>query len=100
MKEIISKVDRALLKKELTKERFLRNTNKGSNELYIVNNNNAPNTILEIGRLREVTFRMAGGGTGEEIDIDEFDTNKNPYEQLIVWDPDKDEILGGYRYFI
>jgi hypothetical protein len=55
--------------------------------------------MKEIGRLRELTFRKAGGGTGKEIDIDDYDTcENNPYKQLIVWDPIRKEILGGYRY--
>jgi hypothetical protein len=54
--------------------------------------------MREIGRLREETFRDAGGGSGLDIDIDEFDTMENPYQQLIVWDPDAEAILGGYRY--
>ena len=48
----------------------------------------------------EITFRVAGGGTGKELDIDEFDIAENPYKQLIVWNPDANEIIGGYRYVI
>jgi hypothetical protein len=54
--------------------------------------------MLEIGRLREVTFRASGGGTGHEIDIDEYDTADAPYKQLIVWNPEEKEIVGGYRF--
>ena len=97
-KEIIAPIDKAILKQELNSERFIRKTRKGDNEIYIVNQHNAPNTLLEIGRLREVTFRASGGGTGEEIDLDEFDTNEICYEQLIVWSPEDEEIIGGYRY--
>jgi hypothetical protein len=100
MKDIIPAVDKELIIEELTEEKFLRKTNKGGNELYVVNYHNSPNILREIGRLREISFRTAGGGTGHKVDIDEFDTCENPYEQLIVWDPDKKEILGGYRYFI
>jgi hypothetical protein len=56
--------------------------------------------MYEIGRLREITFRDAGGGTGKETDIDNYDTADYPYKQLIVWDPDAREILGGYRYML
>jgi hypothetical protein len=73
-------------------------TNYGNNEIYIINNHNSPNVMQEIGRLREVTFRQAGGGTGKEIDIDQFDISKTPYEQLVVWNPEDKEIVGGYRY--
>jgi hypothetical protein len=98
MKEIIEPIARELLKKELTKDKFLRHTRKGENEIYIVDNNNAPNVILEIGRLREVTFRASGGGTGESIDLDEYDTSEHCYMQLILWSPEDEEIIGGYRY--
>lgn len=100
MKEIISKVPTHLVEAELTSERFMRNTNKGGNKIYIITAADSPNTMREIGRLREITFRQAGGGTGKEIDIDEYDTSEVPYKQLIVWDPDAKEILGGYRYIL
>lgn len=98
MMQIIEKVDSELIKKELTSERFLRNTNKGGNQIYVITHHDSPNTMREIGRLREISFRDAGGGTGKDIDIDAYDTQPNPYKQLIVWDPDSDEILGGYRF--
>ena len=100
MKPIIDPIDRAVLKAELNSERFLRKTRKGGNDIYSVNIHNAPNVLKEIGRLREVTFRRAGGGTGEEIDLDEFDTTELCYDQLIVWSPEDEEIIGGYRYII
>ncbi|MCB2197272.1 MAG: GNAT family N-acetyltransferase [Bacteroidetes bacterium] len=100
MKDVIEAVDRNLLEKELTKERFLRKTNNGGNELYIINHHNAPNVMREVGRLRELTFRNAGGGTGKDIDIDKFDTQEEPYEQLITWDPEAKEITGGYRFHV
>lgn len=82
---------------ELTPERFLRKTNKGGNEIYVVDSHSAPATMREVGRLREIAFRHGGGGTGKECDIDEFDTMARPCRQLIVWDPDSRLILGGYR---
>ncbi|MBN2274890.1 MAG: GNAT family N-acetyltransferase [Bacteroidales bacterium] len=100
MKPIIPPVDKDLLIKELDEERFLRKTNNGNNLLYIVTQQDSPNVMKEIGRLRELTFRAAGGGTGKEMDIDGYDTMPNPYKQLVVWDPSRKEILGGYRYFI
>ncbi|MDC1107244.1 GNAT family N-acetyltransferase [Prolixibacteraceae bacterium] len=100
MKQIIAPVSRELLLAELTPERFMRKTNKAGNEIYLLNHHNAPNVMLEIGRLREVTFRAAGGGTGKEVDIDSYDTDDIAYEQLIVWDPDQQEILGGYRFIL
>ncbi|GET30145.1 GNAT family N-acetyltransferase [Prolixibacter sp. SD074] len=99
MKEIIPPVPRELIESELTEDKFQRKTNKAGNEIYIFTYHEAPNTMKEIGRLRELTFRNAGGGTGKEIDIDDYDTcENNPYKQLIVWNPIRKEILGGYRY--
>lgn len=95
---IIPPVDKELIKKELTPERHLRLTNKSHNEIYVVTAQQAPNTMREIGRLREIAFREAGGGTGKELDLDEFDTCENCYKQLIVWNPEDEEIIGGYRY--
>jgi hypothetical protein len=82
----------------LTKDLFVRNTRKGDNEIYILDYFSAPNILLEIGRLREITFRASGGGTGEQVDIDDFDTQKNCYQQLIVWSTEDEEIIGGYRF--
>lgn len=100
MKSIIPPVDREILKNELNQERFLRTTRKGGNEIYCVNIHNAPNAVQEIGRLREVTFRESGGGTGEELDLDHFDTSEKCYQQLIVWSPEDEEIIGGYRFIL
>ena len=85
--QIIAPVDKALLKAELTPDKQLRLTNKSNNEIYIVTYHDSPNTVREIGRLREIAFREAGGGTGKELDLDEFDTCENCYKQLIVWNP-------------
>ena len=98
MEEIIAPIDKEVLKSELTQERRLRFTNKSNNEIYVVTAHNAPNVMKEIGRLREIAFRAAGGGTGKSMDIDEYDIMPNPYKQLIVWNPEAEEILGGYRY--
>ncbi len=98
MKTIIPPVDKTLLEKELNKGTFLRDTNNGNNEIYIVSDSNAPNVIREIGRLREVTFRDAGGGTGKDIDIDSYDVGQHAFKQLVLWDPREREIIGGYRY--
>lgn len=98
MQPIISPVPVELLKAELTPARKLVDTNKGHNELYIVTWQDAPNVVREIGRLREEAFRAAGGSTGNEVDLDEYDMMENPYRQLIVWDPDNEEIIGGYRF--
>ena len=95
---IIAPIAKEVLKSELTPDKQLRMTNKVNNEIYVVTAHNAPNVMQEIGRLREIVFREAGGGTGKSVDIDEFDTCDNCYKQLIVWNPDEEEIIGGYRY--
>jgi hypothetical protein len=100
MEEIIAPVSKGLLKLELIPERQLRMTNKSHNEIYIVTQQNAPNVLREIGRLREIVFRAAGGGTGKALDLDEFDTMENCYKQLVVWNPEAEEIIGGYRYIL
>ncbi len=100
MQPIIEKIDPALIEAELTPDRLLRHTNKGDNEIYVVDAFNAPHTMREIGRLREIAFRDAGGGTGLDCDIDEFDTMPSPCRQMIVWNPDDREIIGGYRFIL
>lgn len=100
MKEIIAPLPKSIIEEELVASGLVRLTRKGGNEIYIVDNKNAPNTLLEIGRLREVTFRASGGGTGEEMDLDEYDTGEICYKQLIVWSPVEKEIVGGYRFIL
>ena len=97
MEEIIEPISKELLKAELTEEKCLRMTNKSHNQIYIITAQDSPNIMKEIGRLREIAFRAAGGGTGQPLDIDEYDIMDNPYKQLIVWNPEAEEILGGYR---
>lgn len=96
--EIIPPVSKELLRGELTPEKQLRMTNKSNNEIYIVTALDSPNVMQEIGRLREIAFRNAGGGTGKATDIDEYDLMENGYKQLIVWNPEEEEIIGGYRF--
>jgi len=98
MQEIIKAVDRQLLKEELTAGKFVRKTNNGNREIYITNHHDSPNVMLEVGRLREISFREAGGGTGKEVDIDSYDKADMPFKQLIVWDSRDEEIIGGYRF--
>lgn len=100
MEPIIDPIDRKILESELTPDKFLRSTNKGGNEIYSVTAQDSPNIMKELGRLRELSFRNAGGGTGVEMDIDELDLVEGGYKQLFVWDPHAKEILGGYRYII
>ncbi|MBA4321837.1 MAG: hemolysin, partial [Odoribacter sp.] len=100
MKPVVDPLPRERIRAELTKDKLLRLTNNGNNEVYVFDNNSSPVLMREVGRVREITFRHAGGGTGKEIDIDDFDTAlKNPQRQLIVWDPENLEIVGGYRFY-
>lgn len=100
METIIPPVDRQLLERELTNELFFRDTNNGNNKIFIFTYQQAPNVMRELGRLREITFRDASGGTGKSLDIDDYDTGESPFRQLIVWNPEDKEIVGGYRYLI
>ena len=97
---IIDPVDRTLILKELTADKLLRKTNNGGNEIYVVTARNSPNIMQELGRLRELSFRDAGGGTGAAVDIDAEDTAEEGYQQLFVWDPKAQEIVGGYRFIV
>jgi len=98
MEPIIEPIPVELIEQELTADRLLRHTNKAGNDIYVVTAHNAPNTMREIGRLREVSFRSSGGGTGKSCDIDEFDAMEVPCQQLLVWNPEKREIIGAYRF--
>lgn len=98
MEKIIEPVSKELIKSELTVQKRVRSTNKANNEIYVFTAHDSPNLMREVGRLREIAFRYYGGGTGLEADIDKYDTMDIPYRQLIVWDPENEEILGGYRF--
>ncbi|MDR1258137.1 MAG: GNAT family N-acetyltransferase [Tannerellaceae bacterium] len=96
--DIINPIDRSLLEAELIPDKLLRRTNKSNNEIYITTAHDSPWVMKEIGRLREIAFRYYGGGTNKPVDIDEFDTMEGAYKQLIVWNPEEKQILGGYRF--
>lgn len=98
MEKIIPAADKRILENELTDKIFVRNTNYGNNKIFIFSYQESPNLMQEVGRLREMTFRDAKGGTGKSCDIDEYDTFEVPFRQLIVWNPDDQEIIGGYRF--
>ena len=100
MEKIIDPIDKELIKRELTPSKFLRQTNARYNTIYEIDAHDSPNTMLELGRLRELTFRMANGGTGNSVDIDEYDTAEIPFKQLIVWKGETEEIISAYRYIL
>ncbi|MCD6597706.1 MAG: GNAT family N-acetyltransferase [Bacteroidales bacterium] len=99
MIDLIPPIPKKELEKELKKASFLRGTNYGGNVVYITTHKKTPLILKEIGRLREWTFRNAGGGTGKDCDLDSFDTAEDPYQQLFVWNPNEKEIIGGYRFY-
>ena len=101
MKKIVERAPLKEIEKELTPERLLRKTNNANNEVYTFISHDSEILMREVGRLRELTFRTAGGGTGKELDLDDYDYSETaPHRQLIVWDPDHHEIIGGYRFLI
>ncbi|MBQ1882641.1 MAG: GNAT family N-acetyltransferase [Bacteroidales bacterium] len=101
METVIQAIDRDLIKRELTPDKFIGQTRKGNNLIFEVTAEDSPFTMREIGRLREISFRLGGGGSGKSCDIDEFDTDPyDAYKQLIVWDKEDQEIIGGYRYIV
>lgn len=67
---------------------------KGEYELYLTTKDQSPETILEIGRLREITFRAVNEGSGKERDLDKYD---NEFLHLVLWNSEKNEIVGAYR---
>jgi putative hemolysin len=92
-RNIIHPVDRRLLRRELMDAQLLGST-KNDLKLILTNLNDSPNSLTEIARLREVTFRKVGEGTGNRYDLDSFDKT---YKHLIVWDEKELEIVGSYR---
>lgn len=98
--ETIAPVPVEVLKAELTPDKLLRKTNKANNEIYVITWHDSPNVMREIGRLRKIAFNSAGGNINDIIDLDRFDTSENCYKQILVWNPDAEEIIGGYRYFL
>ncbi len=62
--------------------------------VYAAKASRIPRILLEIGRLREITFRAVGEGTGESTDLDSFDSD---YYHLFIWNREESEIVGAYR---
>lgn len=92
-KNIVRPEDPKVLKKELASAEKLGTTSDGK-KIYLVSYEQGKNLLREIARLREVTFRRVGEGTGLAKDMDEFDTF---YRHIILWDDDNLEIVGAYR---
>ncbi len=66
----------------------------GELEIYLAEASQIPNVLHELGRLREITFRAVGEGTGQPLDRDEFDAH---YLHLFVWNARANELVGAYR---
>ena len=98
IEKLISPVETILIENELSEINLIRYSRMGKNKIYILNADNGPNVLNEIGRLRELTYRQCGGGIGNSKDIDNFDLGEDSYMQLIIWDPIEKQILGGYRF--
>nr|WP_321450131.1 GNAT family N-acyltransferase [uncultured Carboxylicivirga sp.] len=93
---IIKAVQPTVIQKELD---LLKSQNsllftKSSYEIYLAEAHSIPNTINELGRLREITFRAVGEGTGQKLDVDEYDLY---YHHLFIWDTKNKCIAGAYR---
>lgn len=95
MEKIIAPIDSALLKLEIAQlpESSLL-VEKGEMQVFAAEAKDIPQTLREIGRLREIAFRASGEGSGKAIDLDIYD---DYYLQLFVWNKEKSEIVGGYR---
>jgi putative hemolysin len=69
-------------------------TANGAQRVYVADAHRIPGILHEIGRLRELTFRAVGEGTGRELDLDRFDDS---YRHLFIWHSERREIVGAYR---
>lgn len=95
-RNIVPPRDPETIKKEignLIEEGFLLYENKQYKVIWTTSEM-APGVLYEIGRLREITFREVGEGTGKNIDLDEYDLY---YRQLFIWDAEGEKIVGAYR---
>ncbi len=93
--EIVPAIGKEVLSDEIAgiPESFKLYSNK-SYHIYCLPSSMIPNTLQEIGRLREITFRSVGEGTNNSIDLDEYDVY---YNQLFIWDSEEERIVGAYR---
>jgi putative hemolysin len=95
LEPIAEPVDPAVIESEiqhLTFDKLI--ASQGEFDIFVVEAKDIPKTLKEIGRLRELTFRSVGEGTGKPLDLDEYDLY---YHQLILWDREAKRIAGGYR---
>ena len=90
---IVRPVERRILRRELDSALFLGSP-APQKKLFLASMSNSPSVVREIARLREVTFRHVGEGTGRRLDIDQYDQS---YRHLLLWDDNQLEIIGAYR---
>lgn len=90
---VIPPVEKDLLRKEINKSELLGHTFDGK-KIFLSEYDNCKNIVKEIARLREVTFRLVGEGTGKEKDFEKYDTY---YKHMVLWDDENSEIIGSYR---
>lgn len=92
---VIAAIDPETLRREiaaLDPDAQLHST--GAYAVYMAKAEQIPNLLLEIGRVRELTFRAVGEGTGTPCDIDKFDAD---YRHLFIWNSEESEVVGAYR---
>ncbi len=95
MEALIAPIPKVLLQAEIsTLSQNCLLLKRGKFEVYLAPASLIPNVLKEIGRLRELTFRAAGEGTGKRLDIDHYDKY---YQNLFIWDTTEQRIVGGYR---
>lgn len=92
-KSIIKPIDRKILKLQLKEAPLLGITNDGK-KIFILTYNGFPEVIREVARLREITFRGVGEGTGNRLDMDLYD---KLYRHIVLWDEENLEVVGAYR---
>ncbi|MEI6774482.1 MAG: GNAT family N-acetyltransferase [bacterium] len=94
MQDIIPPVEKNLIIHELSQKGPAKITKRLGHEIHLISAIDCPYTMHELGRLQEITFRYAKGGTGNSVDIDEYDYL---FRHLLVWNPIDQDIVGGYR---
>jgi putative hemolysin len=86
-------IERRVLRRELDAAMYLGSP-APKRKLFLMTAKESPSVVREIARLREVTFRHVGEGTGKRLDIDRYD---HYYRHLVLWDDEQLEIIGAYR---
>ncbi|MCK9211638.1 MAG: lysophospholipid acyltransferase family protein [Ignavibacteriaceae bacterium] len=93
-RNVIHPIDPKKIKRQLLAAKLLQNIDEKKKVYLLSNNKLFPDVIKEIARLREVTFRKIGEGTGKKLDTDPYDAY---YHHIVLWDEENLEIMGAYR---